>query len=73
MSVYFEPPVYNCDRCIRTFDKLKIVQGIYGTRHCNNCMNELRNHEIRERVASWTIPSDLEDNSIPIRDLISNV
>jgi hypothetical protein len=73
MSVDFEPPVYKCDRCMRTFDKVKIVQCIYGTRHCNKCMNELRNHEIRDRVSNWTRPTEIEDVSIPICDLISNV
>ena len=51
-------PVYKCDRCSRTFDTIKIVQGVYGTRHCNKCDNELRRHEIRERTARWTIPEE---------------
>jgi len=65
-------PTLVCDRCVRTFDTIKIVQGIYGTRHCNKCINELRNHEVRERIATWTRPDD-EDISIPIQDLISNI
>jgi hypothetical protein len=58
-----EPPVYKCDRCSRTFDKVKIVQGTYGTRHCNKCINELRRHEIREHVASWTRPTTVEQST----------
>ena len=68
MDTVIEPPVYKCDRCVRTFDKVKIVQGIYGTRHCNKCINELRNHELRERVASWRCESD-EDRSIAINEV----
>jgi len=48
-----EPSTLMCDRCQRTFDTIKIVQGVYGTRHCNKCINELRRHEIRERAARW--------------------
>ncbi len=59
-----EPSVYKCDRCMRTFDTVKIVQGTYGTRHCNKCINELRRHEIRDRVETWTTPSE-EEQSIP--------
>jgi len=62
MDIEIEPPVYKCDRCARTFDKVKIVQGVYGTRQCNKCINELRHHELRERVASWTRPV-LEDST----------
>ena len=65
-----ELPTLVCDRCLRTFDTIKIVQGIYGTRQCNKCINELRRHEIHARVASWTIPEVEEDNSILIRELI---
>jgi hypothetical protein len=49
---------------MRTFDTVKIVQGTYGTRHCNKCINELRRHEIRDRVETWTTPSE-EEQSIP--------
>jgi hypothetical protein len=66
-----DPTVYKCDRCLRTFDTIKIVQGIYGTRHCNKCINEMKRHEIRDRIAIWTRPSpDVEDRSIPIHDLL---
>jgi hypothetical protein len=64
-----EPSVYKCDRCARTFDKIKIVQGIYGTRHCNKCINELRRHEIQDRIASWNRPEP-QQASIPISELI---
>jgi hypothetical protein len=67
MTQEFELPVYKCDRCERTFDTIKIVQGTYGTRHCNKCINELRRHEIRERVACWTRPEPRQE---PISDLI---
>ena len=72
-NMEMEPPVYKCDRCSRTFDKVKIVQGVYGTRHCNKCVNELRNHELRERVASWTRPSEGEDTRISNQHIISNI
>ena len=49
-------PIYMCDRCLRTFDKTKIVEGTYGTRHCNKCINQLRKHEIQRRVAQWNPP-----------------
>ena len=63
--------VYKCDRCSRTFDTIKIVQGIYGTRHCNKCVKELQNHEIRRRVAQWVnTDQPVDDLSIPICDLI---
>ena len=65
--------VYKCNRCAQTFDTIKIVQDIYGTRHCNNCINELRSHELRERIAILTRPTESEDISIPIRDLLSNI
>ena len=64
--------VYKCDRCLRTFDTIKIVQGTYGTRHCNKCIKELQRHEIQLRVAQWSRPEIIEDTSIQIRDLISN-
>lgn len=66
-----EPSVYPCDRCSRVFDTIKIVQGIYGTRHCNKCVKELHNHAIRERVASWNRnePSELEADSVSIQEL----
>jgi len=54
---------------MRVFDVHKIVQGIYGTRHCNKCINELRRHEIQQRIAQWTL-SEPEDITIPISDLI---
>jgi len=68
MSV--ELPVYKCDRCLRTFDVIKIVQGTYGTRHCNKCINELRRHEIQYRISEWSRPEIIEDASILISDLI---
>lgn len=61
--------VLQCDRCLRTFDKVKIVQGIYGTRHCNKCTKQLQHHEIQRRVAQWNIPEIIEDISIPIPQL----
>ena len=65
-----EPTVYKCDRCIRTFDHAKIVQGVYGTRHCNKCVKELRNHELQNRMASWNRPPFVEEApSISIRYL----
>jgi hypothetical protein len=65
------PTTLVCDRCVRTFDAIKIVQGIYGTRHCNKCINELRRHEIRDRIESWTRPEEeKEDLIISIHELI---
>jgi predicted amidophosphoribosyltransferase len=67
-----EPTTLMCDRCERTFDTIKIVQGIYGTRHCNKCINELRRHEIRERAARWARPEEeeKEDRSISIHEMV---
>ena len=48
--------VYKCDRCLRIFDKTKIIQNTYGVRHCNKCMNQLRHHEIQQRAAQWNPP-----------------
>ena len=45
-----EPNVYKCDRCLRTFDCIKIVQGVYGTRHCKKCVKELQKHEMQNRL-----------------------
>jgi len=59
-----------CDRCVGTFDTIKIVQCVYGTRHCNKCMNELRRHEIRERAALLTDEEEKEDLSISIHELL---
>jgi hypothetical protein len=50
--------VYKCDRCLRTFDKAKITQNTYGVRHCNKCINQLRQHEIQRRVAQWNSPTE---------------
>ena len=48
-----DPNVYKCDRCLRVFDAVRIVQGVYGTRHCNKCVNQLRKHELQDRVRRW--------------------
>jgi len=62
--------VCQCDRCLRTFDQIKIVQGIYGTRQCNKCTKELQHHEIQIRVAQWIEPNQEDDVSIPINQLL---
>jgi hypothetical protein len=59
-----EPNVYTCNRCVRTFDTKKIVQGVYGTRHCNKCINELLKHEIQDRVRSWNSPLSQFGNQV---------
>jgi hypothetical protein len=64
-----ESNVCQCDRCLRTFDKIKIIQGIYGTQQCNKCAKELQHHEIQRRVAQWNQPIQ-EDVSIPINQLL---
>ena len=45
--------VYKCDRCLRTFDNIKIIHGTYGTRHCNKCIIQLRKHELQIRISTW--------------------
>ena len=70
-----EPNVYKCDRCVLTFDVRKIVQGVYGTRHCNKCIKQLRKHELENRRAQWIRPLFMEEApSISIRclDQVSN-
>ena len=66
--------VCQCDRCLRTYDTVKIVQGIYGTRQCNKCAKELQHHEIQRRVAQWNEPiqedEQEDDVSIPINQLL---
>ena len=64
-----QPSVYSCDRCSRVFDTNKIIQGVYGTRHCSKCMKELQNHLIRERVASWNNQEN-ETATIQIQELM---
>jgi len=64
-----QPNVYSCDRCLRVFDTIKIIQGIYGTRHCSKCMKELQNHSIRDRVALWNTEEN-EPSEISIQELM---
>ena len=68
-----EPNVYPCDRCLRVFDIVKIVQGRYGTRHCNKCVNELHRHELHNRRQTWARPPLEEAPSISIRYLENQV